>query len=92
MTKVERESISERELLDNALNKGLKDVWIEKKEKFELRVKLTWKEGVFYLRENRNQKAKGWKSVDRLIQHFDGKPVFGKKVEIYFNNGELENE
>jgi len=84
MTKIERKSISERELLDNAINKGLKKVWIEKKEKFELKVRLMWKEGEFYLRENRTQKVKGWKSVDRLIKHFNGKPVFGEKVEIFF--------
>lgn len=77
-------AITERELLDNALNKGIKHIWIEKSAdgRFILKVKLTWKTGEYYLRENRHDRYKGWKSVDRLISHFEGKHVIPASIEI----------
>jgi len=77
-------TITERELLDNAENKGIKSVWVEKHtdERFILKVTLTWKKGEFYLRENRQDRHKGWKSVDRLLNHFEGKNVIPSKIEI----------
>lgn len=84
MNTLNEAAITERELLDNAVNKGIKTIWIEKSDdgRFILKVKLTWKKGEYYLRENRKAKPKGWKSVDRLINHFQNKNVIPNSIEI----------
>ena len=63
-------TISDRELADNVKNGAVKEFRIVQNVagKYEIVVKLAWKEGEVVLQSQR-KKAREWASLDRLVRH-----------------------